>query len=158
MREIRGEDELGGSIDGSMNSSAIGTELNRKITVIKKEGGARIFHVNRHSGVPLIHPTIRKHDYIETADIPPPMALFPLRKEVKSEANLPVKEKDDDESYRLSDDEVKLEEIQGEVNRLSEDEEQVKETIKKETIKGGKIKISSFKESTLTSDRDTKLQ
>jgi len=111
MREIRGENELGGSIDGSMNSSAIGTELNRKITVIKKEGGARIFHVNRHSGVPLIHPTIRKHDYIETADIPPPMALFPLRKEVKSEANLPVKEKDDDESYRLSDDEVKLEEI-----------------------------------------------
>lgn len=64
MREMRGEDDLGGSIDGSMQSSAIGTELNRKITVIKKEGGARIFHIRRHSGVPLIHPTIRKHDYI----------------------------------------------------------------------------------------------
>jgi hypothetical protein len=53
------------------------------------------------------------------------MALFPLRKEVKSEANLPVKEKDDEDSYRLSDDEVKLEEIQDEVNRLSDDEEKV---------------------------------
>lgn len=40
------------------------------------------------------------------------MALFPLRgKEFKSEANLPVKENDDEESYRLSDDEVKLEDI-----------------------------------------------
>ena len=64
MREIRGEDELGGSIDGSLSSSAIGTELNRKITVLRKEGGARIFHIRRHSGVPLIHPTNRKHDYI----------------------------------------------------------------------------------------------
>jgi hypothetical protein len=50
------------------------------------------------------------------------MALFPLHKEFKSEANLPVKETEDEESYRLSDDEVKLEEIQEEVNRNSDDE------------------------------------
>lgn len=48
-------DNLDGSIDGSnKDSSFIGSELNRKITDIKKQGGAWIFHVRRHSGEALI--------------------------------------------------------------------------------------------------------
>jgi len=67
MRQLKGDgtDNFDGSVDGgSVKSSALGTELNRKITVIKKQGGARIFHIRRHSGVPIIHPTVKKHDFI----------------------------------------------------------------------------------------------
>jgi len=67
MRQLRGDgtENFDGSVDGgSLKSSALGTELNRKITDIRKKGGARIFHVRRYSGVPLIHPTNKKHDYI----------------------------------------------------------------------------------------------
>ena len=60
IRKIKGDgtDNFEGSVDGgSLKSSAIGTELNRKITDIKKKTGARVSHVRRYSGVPLIHPT-----------------------------------------------------------------------------------------------------
>lgn len=75
MRKIKGDgtENYEGSVDsGSLQSSAIGTELNRKITVIKQKGQARIFHIRRYSGIPLIHPTNKKHDYIQTGDLPFP--------------------------------------------------------------------------------------
>lgn len=104
-----------GYINKSLDSSCLGTELNRRVTAIKKKNGATTFHILRHTAIPMIHPTNRKYDYIQTEDVPPPMALFPLRsiKEIKSEANLPVKDdkNEDAESYRISDDEVKLEDI-----------------------------------------------
>ena len=56
-----------------------------------------------------------------------------------------MKEKVDDESYRLSDDEVKLEDIQDEVNKHSDVDEKTEKPILKDIISVEKIKKSSLK-------------
>lgn len=62
--------------------------MNRKITIIKQKGGARVFHVRRYSGEPTMHPRDRVHDYIQAPGIPPPKALYPLQFDInKPEAN-----------------------------------------------------------------------